>query len=112
MAVNGLPPMLFLLDTGADVVALPAEVVFTLIRTRTLQSSDFIGRENFVMADGRELPSYKFKIRELRVGRHMLRDVIGSLNPALTEPLLGGSFLSRFASWSIDNQRNALILLP
>lgn len=110
VAVNGLPPIPFVLDSGADVVMLPAEVVFTLIRTGTLQKSDFIGNATFVMADGRELPSVRFKIRELRVGRHTIRDVIGSLNPALTDPLLGGSFLSRFASWSIDNQRNALVL--
>jgi predicted aspartyl protease len=110
VAVNGLPPMPFVLDSGADVVALPAEAVFTLWRTGTLRSSDFIGNTTFVMADGRELPSVKFKIRELRVGRHAIRDVVGGLNPALTDQLLGGSFLSRFTSWSIDNQRNALVL--
>src|SRR5262249_17415596 len=59
VAVNGLPPMPFVLDTGADVVMLPAEVVFTLMRTGTLQKSDFIGNATFVMADGRELPSFK-----------------------------------------------------
>src|SRR5215471_7786362 len=41
VAVNGLPPIPFVLDSGADVVMLPAEVVFTLIRTGTLQKSDF-----------------------------------------------------------------------
>jgi predicted aspartyl protease len=71
-----------------------------------------MGRRTFIMADGRELPSYKFNIRELRVGNHVLRDVEASLNPALTDPLLGGSFLSRVASWSIDNQRSTLILSP
>jgi hypothetical protein len=55
---------------------------------------------------------HKFNIRELRVENHVLRDVESSLNPALTDPLLGGSFLSCFASWSIDNQRRTLILSP
>lgn len=110
VAVNGLPPMFFMLDSGSSSVALPAEVVLTLLRTGTLQKSDFIGSESFVMADGRELPSITFKIRELRVGQHVIRDVEGNANPALTQPLLGGSFLSRFASWSIDNRRNALVL--
>jgi predicted aspartyl protease len=102
--------MLFVLDTGADMVALPAEIVFTLRRTGTLQLSDFIGNTTLVMADGRDLPSFKFRIRELRVGQQVIRDVVGTVNPALTDPLLGGSFLSRFASWSIDNQRGALVL--
>lgn len=112
VAVNGFPPMPFLLDTGSTVVSLPAEVVYTLLRTGTLRSSDFIGNRVFVLADGRQLPSPTFRIRELRVGQHVIRDVVGSLSPALAEPLLGGSFLSRFASWRIDNQRNALILSP
>jgi predicted aspartyl protease len=110
VAVNGLPPMDFLLDTGSSVVALPAEIVFTLWRIGSLQSSDFIGNRVYVLADGRELPSLTFKIRELRVGQHVIRDAVGSLNPLGTHPLLGGSFLSRFASWTIDNQRGALVL--
>jgi predicted aspartyl protease len=110
VSVNGLPPMNFRLDTGADIVALPAEVVFTLLRTGTLQSSDFIGHTSLVMADGRELPSFKFRIRELRLGQHLIPNVVGTANLALTDPLLGGSFLSRFASWTIDNQRNVLVL--
>jgi hypothetical protein len=110
VAVNGLPPMDFLLDTGSSVVALPAEIVFTLWRIGTLQSNDFIGNRVYVLADGRELPSLTFKIRELRVGQHVIRDAVGSLSPLGTEPLLGGSFLSRFASWTIDNQRSALVL--
>jgi hypothetical protein len=110
VAVNGLPPMPFVLDSGADTVSLPAEVVFTLLRTGTLQSSDFIGNTTVVMADGRELPSFTFKIRELRVGQHVIRNAVGSLNRFGTDPLLGGSFLSRFASWTIDNQRGALVL--
>jgi predicted aspartyl protease len=112
VAVNGLPPMDFLLDTGSTDVALPAEVVFTLWRTATVRSGDFIGNRTYVLADGRRLPSPTFRIRELRVGQHVIRDAVGSLSPALTTPLLGGSFLSRFASWRIDNQRNALILSP
>jgi predicted aspartyl protease len=110
VSVNGLPPMGFLLDTGADAVALPAEVVLTLWRTGTLQSSDFIGNRVYVLADGSKLPSPTFRIGELRVGRHVIHNVEGNFNSALTEPLLGGSFLSRFAQWRIDNQRQLLIL--
>jgi predicted aspartyl protease len=110
VSVNDLPPMGFVLDTGSDAVALPAEVVLTLWRTGTLQSSDFIGNKTYVLADGREIPSLTFRIRRLQVGQHVIDNVVASLNPALTNPLLGGSFLSRFASWKVDNQRQVLIL--
>jgi predicted aspartyl protease len=112
VAVNGLPPMGFILDTGADDVSLPAEVVFTLLRTSTLQYTDFIGNSIYRLADGRELPSLNFKIRELQVGRHLIRNVVGSLNSFGADPLLGGSFLSHFAQWKIDNRRHVLVLSP
>jgi hypothetical protein len=52
VAVNGLPPIEFVLDSGASVVSLPAEIVLTLLRTGTLSSSDFIGKTTLVLADG------------------------------------------------------------
>jgi gag-polyprotein putative aspartyl protease len=110
VSVNGLPAIGFVIDTGADTVALPAEIVLTLWRTGTLQSTDFIGDRVYVLADGSKLPSPTFRIRELQVGRQVIHNVEGNLNPALTDPLLGGSFLSRFAEWRIDNQKQLLIL--
>jgi hypothetical protein len=93
----------FILDTGADDVSVPAEVVFTLWRTGRLQSANFIGNSIYRLADGQELPSLNFKIRELQAGQHVIRNVVGSLNSFGAAPLLGGSFLSRFAQWKIDN---------
>ena len=110
VAVNSLPPMGFILDTGSNDVSLPAEIVFTLWRTGTLQSSDFIGNKIYTLADGRKLPSVTFKIRQLQVGQHVLHDVVANLSPLGADPLLGGSFLSRIATWSIDNNRRILIL--
>jgi hypothetical protein len=42
----------FLVDSGATDVAIPADVVSTLIRTGTIESSDFIGTRTYVLADG------------------------------------------------------------
>jgi predicted aspartyl protease len=108
--VNGIIPIPFVLDTGAGDALLPADVVFTLLRTGTLQSSDFISRRPYVLADGRELPSAQFKIRELQVGQHMARNVIAGVGRLGSDALLGQSFLSRFGSATIDYKRNVLIL--
>jgi clan AA aspartic protease (TIGR02281 family) len=108
--INRLFPIEFLLDTGASDVALPADVVLTLVTTGTLQSNDFIGYTTYVLADGQSVPSATFKIRELQVGKHVARNVTASVGNIGTEPLLGGSFLSTLGSWTIDNQRNALVL--
>jgi hypothetical protein len=45
-----------------------------------------------------------------RVGARVLENVVGSVAPVQGGLLLGQSFLSRFKSWSIDNQRQVLIL--
>jgi hypothetical protein len=108
--VNGVIPIPFVLDTGADDVLLPADVVFTLLRTGTLRGGDFIGYRTYVVADGRELPSAEFKIRELKVGQHVARDVTAGIGHLGSYPLLGQSFLSRFGSATIDYKRNVLVL--
>ena len=110
VVVNGIIPIPFVLDTGADDVLLPADVVFTLLRTGTLQSSDFTSYRPYILADGRELPSAQFKIRELQVGQHKARNVIAAVGRLGSDPLLGQSFLSTFGSATIDYKRSMLVL--
>jgi predicted aspartyl protease len=110
LLVNGIIPIPLILDTGAGDVLLPAEVVFTLLRTGTLRSSDFVSHRPYVLADGRELPSAQFKIRELQVGQHTARNVTAGVGGLGTDPLLGQSFLSRFGSATIDYKRSVLVL--
>jgi hypothetical protein len=86
-------------------------VVLTLHRAGTVKISDFIGTDTYVLADGSELPSPRFILHELKVGDHVVRNVTASMAPARSlHPLLGQSFLSKFANWSIDNERNVLVL--
>jgi len=98
------------LDSGATDVLIPADVVATLVRNGTLLPSDFIGEKTYVLADGSRLPSVTFKLRDLRVGSHTLHNVTASTGPANSEPLLGQSFLARFKSWTLDNQRRVIVL--
>jgi predicted aspartyl protease len=108
--VNGIIPIPFVLDTGAGDVLLPADVVFTLLRTGTLQSSDFISHRPYVLADGRELPSAQLKIREFKVGHYTAHNVTAGVGRLGSDALLGQSFLSRFGSATIDYRRNVLVL--
>jgi predicted aspartyl protease len=82
----------------------------TLVRTGTITESDFLGNQTYRLADGSTVPSRRFVIRSLKVGDRVLEDVTGGIAPVAGSLLLGQSFLSRFKSWSIDNQRQALIL--
>jgi hypothetical protein len=110
--INGKIPLDFTIDSGATYVSVPADVVITLARTGTLQKSDFIGKENFTLADGSIVPSKTFVIRSLKVGNYLLKDVKANVADTKAVPLLGQSFLSRFDAWSIDNKRQVLLLNP
>jgi predicted aspartyl protease len=110
VTINSVVTLDFIVDSGAAYVSIPADVVLTLVRTGTLQESDFIGQETFEMADGSQVPPATFRIRSLQVGDIMLENVVGSVTNAKGSLLLGQSFLGRFQSWSIDNAAHALVL--
>jgi uncharacterized protein/predicted aspartyl protease len=108
--INDALTLNFTVDSGASDVLIPADVMLTLVRTGTLGQADFIGKKTYQLADGTELPSMTFTLRELRVGNHRLANVQASVGRVEGGLLLGQSFLSRFKSWTFDNGRHVLIL--
>ena len=108
--INGGTTLNFTLDSGASDVSIPVDVVMTLFRAGTLDDTDFLGAQTYRLADGSTMPSTTFRIRSLKVGNTVLENVTGSVAPVAGGLLLGQSFLTRFKSWSIDNQRQVLIL--
>jgi hypothetical protein len=99
-----------ILDSGATDVCIPADVVLTLIRSKTISSEDFLGSQTYTLADGSEVPSQRFIIKSLKVGNKTLENVAASIVSVDAQILLGQSFLRRFRSWSIDNEKHSLIL--
>ena len=110
VTINGQLTLKFVVDSGAADVSIPADVVATLLRTETITDADFLDKQTYQLADGSTVPSQRFVIRTLKIGDKTLENVVGSIAPVAGSLLLGQSFLSRFKSWSRDNQRRALIL--
>ena len=109
--INKAITLNFVVDSGADDVAIPADVVSRLLQTGTLQKTDFIGATTYTLADGSKVPSATFRIRSLTVNKIEIQNIKAGVTPtAAGDLLLGQSFLSRFKSWSIDNARQALVL--
>lgn len=77
--INGAITLDFVVDSGAADVSIPADVVSTLMRTKTLKESDFIGRQTYVLADGSKVPSQTFLIRSLKVGDKVIENVTASV---------------------------------
>jgi clan AA aspartic protease (TIGR02281 family) len=108
VTVNDTVKLNFTLDTGASDVLIPAEVALTLLTSGTLSESDFIGYQTYKLADGSTLPSAQFKLRDIEVGNRQITDVVASVGPVGSSPLLGQSFLSRLGTWTIDNRQQVL----
>jgi hypothetical protein len=92
------------------VARIPAEVVMTLMRTKTLKETDFLGEKTYVFADGARVPSQTFVTRSLKVGDKVVENVSGSVASLHGSILLGQIFLGRFKSWSVDNAKHVLVL--
>jgi clan AA aspartic protease (TIGR02281 family) len=108
--INEAMSLAFVLDSGASDVAIPAGVADRLLRSGTVTQKDFVGTSTYMLADGSMLPSARFILHTVRIGNHVVRDVVASVGPAGGTLLLGQSFLSKLPSWTIDNAHHALIL--
>jgi gag-polyprotein putative aspartyl protease len=110
VSINDALAVDFVVDSGASDVCIPADVVSTLFRAGTLASGDFLGSDTYRVADGSTVPSAIFRIRSLKVGNRQIDNVVGVVTKVHSSLVLGQGFLSRFSSWSIDNQRQLLVL--
>jgi predicted aspartyl protease len=110
--INETITLNFVVDSGAADVSIPADVLTTLMRAGTISQLDFVGTQTYTLADGSTTSSPTFRIKSLRIGDTVLRDVLGSVADSKGDLLLGQSALDRFKSWSMDNTAHALVLTP
>ena len=108
--INQTITLPFILDTGSDVLVIPADVALTLIRAGAIKGSDFIGKARYSMANGSEQVSDRVIIREVQVGDYIVANVTASVGPPAGDLLLGQSFLSKFGAVTVDYKRLVLIL--
>jgi clan AA aspartic protease (TIGR02281 family) len=108
--INSAITLDFVLDSGASDVSIPSDVFSTLVRTGTITKNDLLGKQTYQLADGSNKESVTFRVRSLQVGSLTLENVKGSVAEANGPLLLGMSFLGRFSSWSVDNDKHVLIL--
>jgi clan AA aspartic protease (TIGR02281 family) len=100
----------FVLDSGATDVVIPDLLAQQLWKSRTISEADFIGNQTYELADGSTIRSPRFYLREIVVGNQVVRNVEATVQKTGSSLLLGQSFLLNFASWTVDNQRHALLL--
>ena len=110
VVINDKITLNFTIDSGATDVSIPATVFAALTRNGAVSPQDLLDKRIYKLADGSGELSQRFRIRSLRVGKLEVRDVIASVGDSGGLLLLGQSFLSRLKSWSIDNERQTLLI--
>lgn len=108
--LNGTVTANFVVDSGAAFVSIPENIIQALRTAGKLEDADFVGEIANKLADGSVVKSKVFVLRQLIVGNRVLENVRAISSPVKGVPLLGQSFLQRFNSWSIDNDRKVLLL--
>ena len=108
--INDVLTLDFVIDSGASDVSIPADVVQILMGNGSLRKEDFLGSRIYKLADGSMVPAERFTIRTIKVGDTQIESVTANVGKASGPLLLGQSFLTRFKSWSIDNERGVLLL--
>jgi len=108
--VNQSVTLNFLVDPGAAIVVIPRSALSRLIANGTVSQDDILGTSVAELADSSAYRAIQIRLRELRVGDNVARDVLAAVSPGLTYPLLGQTFLKRFGSVTLDNRRRVLVL--
>lgn len=97
-------------DSGASTVYIPQKTVDELRGRQSVSDRDLLAKGFTINADGSKVPTTFFRIHKVEVGGETVNDVAAAIGSPNGMMLLGQSFLNRFASWSIDNERHMLIL--
>ena len=107
--INDAIELLFIVDTGAADVHIPADVALTLMRTGTISKADFLGTAEYQMADGTISENAKLRLRSLKIGSTIIRNVEASIGPVAGSLLLGQSALGEIEPWRLDTKREVFV---
>lgn len=107
-SINNLP-LHFIFDTGASNVSISSVEATFMLKNNYLSSSDIIGRQNYMTADGNITEGTVIKLRDVKLGNMHLNDVKASVVKNQSAPLLlGQSVFSKLGKIEIDNDKKRL----
>jgi hypothetical protein len=96
-----------LIDTGADVMGLPADIAEQLVRSGEARWGD---QSWITMADGSSHEEWTITIYRVTIGSHTLTNVEAGVAPTNSQPLLPLPVLQEIGPFTIDLQAGLLTL--
>lgn len=107
-SINGLP-LYFVFDTGASDVSISSVEASFMMKNDYLKSSDVIGKQNYMMANGEISAGTVLNLRDVNFGGLNLDNIRASVVHNQSAPLLlGQSILNRLGNIEIDNIKGVL----
>jgi aspartyl protease family protein len=106
--ING-SEMEFIFDTGASDITISLTEALFLYKQGTLTDDDFIGTQQYQIANGEVEEGTVVKLKTVEIGNRNLYNVQASIVHNLQAPLLlGQSALNKFGKISIDYGKNEI----
>lgn len=104
-------PLKLTFDTGASTVSISSVEASFMLKNGYMKTEDIKGRERFSTATGEIHDGTTIRLREIKIGDAVLRNVDASVVHNQQAPLLlGQSVLERFGIITIDNINSKLII--
>ena len=110
LELNGNVTLYGIVDSGASDVSIPLDIIKAMKDDQIISEKDYLDEKIYMMADGSKVTAKRYLIRSVKVGEKELKNVTISSTAKNGVILLGQSFLSRFKTWSIDNEDHSLLL--
>ncbi len=109
-SVNGLP-LKMIFDTGASDVTISSVEANFMLKNGYLADSDIKGKRNYTTASGDIHEGTVIRLKEVKLGEAVLRNVEASVVHSQKAPLLlGQSVLEKFGTITIDNVNSKLLI--
>ncbi len=103
--LNDKVSMPFLVDTGCSITSIPDYVARTLIATKTLSPKDMQGSAGFILADGSKVQHYLVRLKTIKIGSTIFKDVTVCITGSGAPLLLGQNILDNS---TIDLKNNTI----
>jgi clan AA aspartic protease (TIGR02281 family) len=100
----------YILDSGASEMSINKSMEEYLKSIGSIRASDYLPSGSFSMADGSTKEFRRVKLASVNVGELVINLVSANIVADGQPLLLGKSFLDRFSSWKINNEKQLLEL--
>jgi hypothetical protein len=106
----GSQVLVWMLDTGASEMLITKDMEETLTKENILSQDNYLGSEEFEMANGQVDTCRRYRVNNIRIGKFYLDNIVVSVSETAKRLLVGRSLLNKFSNWTLDNRTKTLVL--